>query len=407
MERTTSASEARAETSLTSGPPAAATRTAAAEFQATRADASLVSPAADTVSSAPPAVSGGDPACWLGAHVTVRAAQPFTPREWPEFAWSESKARLLRRCPAAYRLATYAKWNGWAADATPEARTAYVCSKLTSVPLVLGQAVHAVAERRVRDVMAGRRLATERQMRDAISATLNDAYLASKSQRQAFIANPTRVPMLAEIFWREGISAGIAADIRRKAAACAESLARSSIFPALADVRADQVLAVDTRTAFVVDGVTAYGAPDLVYQSTRHQGPDNRVEGCSVRVIDWKTGTADGVVDQVATYAALIAGAWGMHPDRVTFHGAVVPLGESGEPESCFLSARDLSDAVTRIHASVREMRALCADPDANVPKPAEAFPPRPGSHCRTCAFRGICPSARGVAPRSRATTVT
>jgi hypothetical protein len=333
--------------------------------------------------------------------VRLRPRTPFAHRVWPEFSWSDSKERQLRRCPRAYLLSTYTKWNGWAPDAPAESRRAYICSKLTTLPLSVGTIVHRIARDRVIAARRGRRLESEREIRDRAIAELRAIYIASRTRRQAFIARPASTPMLAELFWREGLEPAAVRHVRQTIHVAAESLAHSPVFRYLCRLPVDALVVIDAMAAYEVDGILVYGAPDLVYWVGAREGPSWDARGgasCEarhLRVLDWKCGRHDAVVDQLALYAILMQAHLppGVVPACVI--GEVVAVADGGTPIASKIEAADLVDATQRVHAGAAYMRRYCLDPDANVPLHPEAFPPRVGPHCTSCVFRGICSAAR------------
>jgi hypothetical protein len=55
-----------------------------------------------------------------------------------------------------------------------------------------------------------------------------------------------------------------------------------------------------------------------------------------------------------------------------------------------------MDEALGRMHASVREMRELLADPERNAPLPEVAFPPTSDEQtCQWCNFQEVCRARR------------
>jgi hypothetical protein len=95
-------------------------------------------------------------------------------------------------------------------------------------------------------------------------------------------------------------------------------------------------------------------------------------------VVDFKTGTADGVIDQILTYAVIARETLGVAVGDGCF-GVIVSLGEN--PKECVarfeISEDDLGDAERRIQENISRARRLLADQVTGAPRELAAFPGR------------------------------
>lgn len=303
-------------------------------------------------------------------------------REHPEFGWSHSRDRVLTECRQAYYLRYYASHNGWERGAPPEAHRAWALGKLATVPSALGTAVHQRALECVAAVVAGTALPSEEVLVERTRSDLNR--LRAMRDRAAFLHRPKQRPMLLEVYYAGRVSAEVVERTRAKLAQCIRHLVDS---PLWADLRrcldaGGEARTIDGHQSFTLDGLTVFGAPDLVYRD----GPDARPV-----LVDWKTGRLDGVVDQVAVCGLLVRDHLGWPPVDGVYTARVIGLAEGAEHQFP-VDAGDLAEAEARIRASVERMRALLADPERNVARSPDAFPMKWGGwRCGSCPYRELC----------------
>jgi hypothetical protein len=311
---------------------------------------------------------------------------PFVRRERPELSWSNRRAETLLDCEQAYFLRYYAAHNGWEQGAAADAREAWVLGKLTSLPQAVGMAVHRRAAECAAAIVAGRPVPDEADLLERSRAELNALYVSSRN-RGAFLSNPKRSPMLLEAYYRGACSPEELERARTKLRVCTARLAQSDVWKDLrcALAAGGEVLVIDSLETFKLDGVPIYAAPDLAYRESEH--------GRFV-IVDWKTGGAwDGAVDAIGGYALLVRDRFGWSLVDGACQGRVVCLG-TGEDHRFALDAGDLLEAERRIRGSIARMRAMLADPVANVAKPWDAYRLnwRPWK-CRNCSYLQACRS--------------
>ena len=149
-------------------------------------------------------------------------------------------------------------------------------------------------------------------------------------------------------------------------------------------------LEIEALNSFDFEGTKVFVKLDVAFRDD---------DGRTV-LIDWKTGRAPDPDHsmQVATYALYAAQAWGGAPTDVETRLAHLATGST---ESVTLSEKALEAALSRIRASIRDMRQKLAPDGANVAQEAD-FPlvadPRT---CRRCNFRRVCLNEGLIPPLS------
>lgn len=306
----------------------------------------------------------------------------YEPSPHPIFSWSHSRDRCLLECTRAYYWRYYGSHNGWVSSASADVREAYLLKHLTTLPQVLGSAVHGCA----RDAVIATRRREPRAGFDAMVAHVSDALnraVLGSHYRAAFRRAPKRVMMLREVWYsgrRDGSSLVHAA---AKARTCLRQLADAAIWADLEACRPAWIAVADTPEAFVHAGWPVYAGPDLVY----------RPGGRRVVIVDWKTGDDTDAELQIPTYALYCRKALGLRFRDGEWFGRVVNLA-SGEDSMREITRLDLLRAAERIRDSVAAMHTLVADPETNAPLPREAFPLAAVADrraCASCPFYALC----------------
>ena len=71
-------------------------------------------------------------------------------------SWSATRARTLSRCARLYYLRYYLFWKGWEPEASSSSRLAYALSKMSDLPVLVGEVVHDLIASNVRALREGR-----------------------------------------------------------------------------------------------------------------------------------------------------------------------------------------------------------------------------------------------------------
>ncbi len=313
-------------------------------------------------------------------------------RPYPEFSWSHSRDGALVDCARAYYWRFYGSHNGWLRDAPPDARLAYALKHLTTLPQVLGTAIHASARASVLAVRAGVPRPTFEVMLAQVSDALNRAVLGSH-RRAAFLRDPKRSAMLHDAWYAGRQDSGALVDALAKARRCIRALGDSPVWAELESCRPEWIAAADAPEAFVHEGWPVFAGPDLVY----------RPAGRRVVILDWKTGDDADAELQIPTYALYCRKVLGLRFRDGEWFGRVVNLA-TGADDTREITRLDLLHAVDRIRDSVGAMHALLADVDRNVPQSREAFPlvsEDRRQRCRFCPFYAMCERELAGAPET------
>jgi hypothetical protein len=299
--------------------------------------------------------------------------------------WSWSRFKRLLRCARAYYWRHYATHLGWESDAPPEARAAYVRSKLTPLQAEVGAVIHKRAAECVIALRDGAPMPTAKVMLARSRADLNALVLSSR-RRDAFLRRPKPGFMLLEV-WRDGrLALDDVDNAHDTLERCLLHLESSEVWHELRSVAPRDIMLVEKMQSFKISDseVPVWAVPDLVYTL-----PDRK----HWAVLDWKTGRGAGDADvaQAATYALLVRDALGRPLVDGLCECRIVDL-YHGHVQAYALDEHDLADAEVVVRDSIATMRGLTADPDLNRPRPKEAYAcTTQQARCRGCEYYDLC----------------
>ncbi len=318
---------------------------------------------------------------------------PHPPKPWdtpfPAISYSESQERRRRQCARAHYHAVFTAHQGWRASPESDAWRAYRLKKAVPLPAAVGIAVHDAATQCIVALRDGTPLPTFAALRARAAATLNARWRNSQTRRTAFLRAPTQVPVFLEALYGDGPT-------RDALARAALTLDRAlhgllqceAVWSWIRSAAPGDVILMDpfaSMTLTTPDGsTTCFGSADLIVRP-RTDAPWH--------IVDFKTGSADGVVDQLMTYALVARSVLALDiPDGCL--GVIVSLSEApADAVGVFtITPADLLEAEARLQQHVGELRALLADQETGQPLGLDAFPmtakPR---QCGWCTYRAMC----------------
>lgn len=320
-------------------------------------------------------------------------ASNSTPKPWdseyPAVSYSESQERRRRQCARAHYHSVFTAHQGWDARPQSDSWRAYRAKKAVPLSAAVGTAVHEAANQCVEAIRSGNGVPTFDALRASAAASLNARWLNSRRNLDAFMRKPTRVPVFLESLYSD---APTRSDLFR----ATQSLDRAlwglvrcdTVWNWVRTAAAADVILMDPFTSIefaTPQGSTkCYGAADLIVRPDP-SGPWH--------IIDFKTGSSDGVVDQILTYTVVIRDSLHLSVANGCI-GVVVALGEHPDDAvSIFsVSEQDIEDATQRLRRNIDQVRSQLADQSSGAPLPMEAFPKTTNARsCSWCAFRVFC----------------
>lgn len=356
----------------------------------------------------------------LSATPSVRSA-PVTAVA-PE--WSHSRQHLYDTCHRALYYSSVLAHEGWRRDATDDARSARRLKTLTSLPLVVGVALHERAAEMAKAIRAGDPLPTLVQMRERTRHTLNLVWSSSRRRRAEWMVNPKQVPMLREIYYGQVPSPEQLAQIKDRVERGLISLHGLSLWAEIGALDPENIALIDKLESYLlqptageIGNVRVWAAPDLV---VRHG------DGGQIIVIDFKSGpvasggTLERHLAQVASYAVQLR-CTGVLAEGEGCRGLLVYLAD-GTEMPFEITAQEIDRAAERIRTGAHAMAlartmadhaamdavidARAGARDADLPIIVErAERESPGyamtldrTKCRDCPFREVCTRHEGNA---------
>lgn len=283
----------------------------------------------------------------------------------------------------------YTAHRGWAAPKGSDAWLAYRLKKAVPLAAAVGIAVHDAAATCVRALAAGNALPSFQALRVTAAQSLNARWRNSRTQLAAYLESPARVPVFLEALYGGQLTSS---DLHRASQTLDRALLClcqcETVWGWVRSAAPADVIMMDPFTSMEVrdhHSVTlCYGAADLIVRP----GPNE-----PWHIVDFKSGAADGVIDQILTYALIAREVLHLQVDPGCV-GAVVSLGE--EPSECVatfpIDGVDLRDAEERLRDNIEALRGFLADPTTGAPLEMAEFPMTASPRlCSWCAYRALC----------------
>jgi CRISPR/Cas system-associated exonuclease Cas4 (RecB family) len=257
---------------------------------------------------------------------------------------------------------------------------------MTTLPALVGTAVHAVLARHFQAVRNGqfRELNPERPV-EMMRTAWRDA------KNQLWKVNPKAHPPLFELYYDRLPSPEKLKEFAENARRAVRRVSEMTLYRSLLALNRPDYLWIDPaaekfseETYFEVPPYEAIAAPDLVFRS----------EG-RVTVLDWKTGRRSD--DDPVQMAA--AGVWARRRLKLAgadLRGALIYL-SPGETDEVIIDQPLSERAEETIRREMEEMASFLRDRERNIPLDEGSFPRHHSEgFCRRCDFQEICfgPSA-------------
>ena len=330
-----------------------------------------------------------------------RPGSPLRPLE-PKYAlaWSYTRHRMLRECERAVFWQYFGSRGLGLRDGDPAGARAFALRHLTTLPLLVGTAVHAAARRVVEAVVERRAVPPIEELLAGARFTLNQAWRNSQPDLiDRFWRYPAAHNALLEIVYRGALRP---AEITRASGRLRDCLDALTDAPVLDDLRAcgaaDVWLAPD---AFPVSfdpapGQLAWGAVDFAYRHSPDAGGTSAPGAPAAPtwcVADWKTGSSGSPDDeslQLATYGLWLR-ARGFPDTDGVYLGRIIDLARR-EDRFYVLDRALLDRARAAIAEDLARLRGLMRDRERVLPRSkAEWHLAADVRGCPRCRFYGLC----------------
>ena len=312
---------------------------------------------------------------------------------FPPYGWSHSRQYLLDACARRYYHHTYGSWDGWDAQPDDPAWLTYRLKKLVSPAQLAGTLVHeAIRAQVIPAIQGGRALPDPEELIESCLARLREV---QRRTWEEHIRTP-KPGMLRERYL--GLPVDLA-ELCQEAAdsidVCLYNLLEHPLLPELRAAGPARIVVTDSMASTLLtyaDGVQIpfWAAPDLVYYTL----DDPPV----VMLVDWKTGSLNGVETQIAVYAVYVRAKWNIPFARGRFRGLAVDLQNPARSREIEITRDMIVAAGERIREGERAMARFRADAAVNRPLPKEAFPMVDGEDrwkCGGCVYARICSEDR------------
>lgn len=295
-----------------------------------------------------------------------------------DLSWSKTRDETLASCPRKYYFQYYGYWGGWLAGADPRTREIYILRNLNTLPLWVGQKIHACIDHTIQNLRWGQPSLAVDKIIEVTLTKMRQEFVNSYYGR--YRENPK-----SRGFFEHEYGLGRGEDDWRDATAqverCLRTFYGSAVYAALRELPRTAWLEAEEWASFTLDDVRVWVKLDCAFRDAEGR----------VVIYDWKTGrqlAADTSL-QLSCYALYAAQRWGADASRVLAREYNLYHDELRE---FAVRAEDLAATVTYIRARIEDMRLLLADAATNTPLPEEAFAQTQDlGRCRRCNFLKVC----------------
>ncbi|NLB35351.1 MAG: PD-(D/E)XK nuclease family protein [Elusimicrobia bacterium] len=302
--------------------------------------------------------------------------------QYPPWSWSSSRKASFVECRRKYFYNYYLAHNGWEFGADELSKTAYRLKNLTGIHLLLGSAVHEVAEYTCKIIDSSGKLPTEETLTDKVRFLLNEAWKESRQLTKdlsPWKASPKKYLFLYEFYYGYGISKDLIAKIKEKMQFSIKNLLTCKSIKELQEEGVEMRL-LESMDTFELFGTPVYAVPDLVYK---------RADGKWV-VVDWKTGKEDDAhAAQLNVYCMYLRDKMGVDVEDMIGRVEYLLTGNYRDVE---VTKETFEETERDIKESIDEMKAALADPEENIPHDMYSYPLSESKRfCRWCNYYELC----------------
>lgn len=299
------------------------------------------------------------------------------------FSWSKSRDEQFRECQRKYYYDKYTSWGGWDKSAPKDARMAYVLKNLKNRWGWKGETVHHLIEDVLKAMRTGLKLPPETSY-SLLTETMRAGYRSSKAKK--YFEDPKRSLGLFEHEYVKPVTDSTWKEVHDTAMDCLRNFYTSALFQDLAADDKSNWLVIEDLEDFEFDGAKIYVKLDFA-----------RKKNGIIEIYDWKTGKNDSEAAsvQIGAYAIYAMKKWNVPLEEIRAY--LFNLSSPNPvPQNQPLSAALLTETKKVMSESIAGMRKLLADPDKNVPLPAQMFQYTENTRlCGFCNFYKICEKHR------------
>lgn len=304
----------------------------------------------------------------------------YTYKEYPDFSWSNSRHKTFLDCRRKYYHQYYEAHNGWLIDKCEERRSAYRLKNLKNLPILLGEEIHKIIDRQMKNMLEGKKLLTEDEMIKCVSKGLNEAYIESHQRKDMWMERPKKYKMLHEIYYGQGISEADVEEIKKKLSTCVHHFYQSQTYQDILNKLELKVLNSEEFRKFEVNGVDVFVVLDFVYKDVNEE---------KWIVIDWKTGKeSDDDRKQLALYALYLSKEHSIPIHDILIRNEYLFSGINREYK---LTQNDIDAAQQVMDNSIYSMQQFLEDKAYNKPLGIEYFQMNTSGKCNNCNYKEKC----------------
>jgi len=297
-----------------------------------------------------------------------------------QFAWSESRVKLLRECAYKYFLNYYESWEGWHKNAPQRKQQAYLLKQLTNKHMWPGSIVHEVIEHVIKTYKLTGSWLSLRDAQELGVNKLRSGWISSTKKEWKKTPKSTN---LFEHYYKEGLSKEETDKCKKIVLDSIRGFYGSRMAQIIQNLKSEDWIALEDFQKFAMDDGSEVSVKI-----------DCGFKYCEkIYLLDWKTGKVNAnVIEQLITYSmyALKKGFAKKLSDIVIVPIYLMHLGELGEVELTVSKQQLLG------HASVIKNESAILRKAHENKDNEEWFKYTDNiNKCQYCQFKEMCPGAK------------
>jgi len=300
-----------------------------------------------------------------------------------EYAWSDSRVKVLRRCMWEYYLTYFLSWEGWNYDADEDKKKAYMHKKMSNLFMFTGSVVHDEIQSILEEFRDTQKMRSCDDSKERVIQSLRKGLTESKNKK--WESSPSKFLNLEEHFYKKSIDKKFLIMLKDRAVKCIDTFYNSRIHKMVMTSGKDKNnwLSLEDYQSFQLKGGEKINVKiDL---ALKHEG--------KAYLFDWKTGKiSPGTISQLTTYAmyALKMGWVKTIEDVVivpSYLNAYTPKNKDSAIQDTFVK---MSDIMAQAEVIKNEYPMLTASHD-NKSNEKHFIPTDNTNACEKCKFREMC----------------
>jgi hypothetical protein len=293
-------------------------------------------------------------------------------------SWSFTKMKMLRECARKFFFNYYGYRIGGSIGKDERSKIIFRLKYLKSIELLLGQSFHEVIKFIIENY--SEETISPLLFRRLITKDIKDCYKKSKEGIQDWINNPSKNPLILEVFNNGDLPSDYKQRINEKVIRLADNIITNPTFNEIMKGNV-KVIELDKFNNLIFNNVVCNVKIDALCSS-----------GCKASIVDWKTSShapEEADIEQLLFYTYYVYKNYGISPENIEARLEYILLNSS---HTFTFNTSDFDYAEKHISEDIALLKSYLADVERNIPLAEEYFQTTNcKGRCLNCPFKTVC----------------